>query len=133
MAFTSYITYIEYKELGGKLSKEAFPNAERKAQRYLDSFTFNRIQYLTSIPDVVKEVLVEFIDRSDSYGNQSLDGDIISSYSNGIEKLEYKRSTEAEFKKELYDLAIDWLPDYLVARSVSFNVEEYIQPEDNNP
>lgn len=133
MAFTSYITYIEYKELGGKLSEEAFPNAERKAQRYLDSFTFNRIQYLTSIPDVVKEVLVEFIDRSDSYGNQSLDGDIISSYSNGIEKLEYKRSTEAEFKKELYDLAIDWLPDYLVARSVSFNVEEYIQPEDNNP
>ena len=61
MAFKSYITYEEYTELGGKLPEDSFTYIERKAQRYLDNFTFNRIQCCTVIPDVVKECLVELI------------------------------------------------------------------------
>lgn len=132
MAFKSYISYNEYIDLGGTVSSDVFPVLERKAQRYLDFVTFNRIQYLTSIPDVVKEVLVEFIDNFDKYNKESTDGDTISRYSNGVETIDYRRSTETEVKKRLLILAEQWLPDYLICKSVNFNVEEYLQSENNN-
>lgn len=133
MAFTSYMTYTEYKELGGKVSEDAFPLLERKAQRYLDSFTFNRVQYLTIIPDEVKEVLTDFIDRLNDYDSQATDGDTIEKYSNGVETIEYRQVTELELARSLCYIAYKWLPDYLITRSVNFDVNEYLQSNSNNP
>lgn len=132
-SMVSYLDYAEYLELGGTVSADAFPNLERKAQRWLDSFTFNRIQKINPVPDVVKEVLTEYIGVLSDYGNQSSSGEIIENYSNGVETIKYRRSTDEEIKKKLNTIAADWLPDYLVCRSVKFDVEAYLQPEGNNP
>lgn len=132
MEFNSYITYDEYVEYGGKLPEDTFTQLERKAQRWLDFFTFNRIPKLTTIPDVVKECLVEFITRLNILDTQRQSGDVISSYSNGVETIQYQLKTDAEIKQELYGIAMDWLPDYLVCRSVNFDVSKYLQSDSNN-
>jgi len=132
-AYTSYLTYDDYKELGGELPLDAFNKLERKAQRWLDSFTFNRIQKLTTIPNEVRELLTEYIHKLDTISNQRENGDLVTQYSNGVEQLTYKVLTEEETKKELYDLAVDWLPNYLTYRGVNFDVEEYLQSNNNNP
>lgn len=125
--FNSYLTYQDYKELGGTLDESTFKHLERKAQRYLDTITFDRIKKLTTIPDEVREVLTEFIGRMDTYNNQRQSGDLVTQYSNGVEQFSYKTQDEDSFKGELAQLAIDWLPVYLTNRLVSFDVERYLQ------
>lgn len=131
-SYTSYLTYEDYKELGGDLPLDAFTKLERKAQRWLDTFTFNRIQKLPRIPNEVREVLTEFIGRMNTLSNQRENGDLVTQYSNGVEQLTYKVLTEDEIKGELYKLAIDWLPNYLTYRGVKFDVEKYLQSDSNN-
>lgn len=134
MRFETYLTYEEYSGLGGKLQEDVFPNAERRARRLLDNVTMNRIQYLTLIPEVVKEVMVEFIDKMSSIESQSgVSSTVAAQYSNGIESFTFRDNAEDKLKRDLYNLAIDWLPAYLTVRSVNFDVEEYLQSESNNP
>ena len=133
MAFTSYITFQEYVELGGNVPEESFIVLERKAQRLLDYITFDRVPECPSIPDQVKEVLTEFINRMFSFNNQVESGDTIESYANSVEKLTYKIKSEEEHNDELVKVAMKILPDYLTARSVKFDVKKYLQPENNNP
>ena len=124
--FISYISYENYKELGGTLSEDAFTILERKAQRTLDTITFDRIKHLTVIPDVVREVLVEFIERMaqrDASGN----GGQVSQYSNGVETITYKSQSDSSFTKDLYKIAVDWLPTFLTTKMVDFDVDEYLQ------
>ena len=132
MEFQSYITYNEYVELGGTVSEDAFPILERKAQRYLDTLTYNRIPELDTIPDVVKEVLTEFITRLNNFSNQSTEGEIIKQYSNGVESMTFSRLGESELRSNLRKLAIDWLPTYLTYKGVNFDVRRYLQSDDNN-
>ena len=133
MAFKSYITYEEYTELGGKLPEDSFTYIERKAQRYLDNFTFNRIQCYTIIPDVVKECLVELISIIQSKEDFNSEIGNISSYSNSVEDISYNNKSEKDYASEMYSVVVDILPNYLVCRGVNFNAEEYIQSENNNP
>lgn len=132
LPFESYLTYEDYKELGGTLPLDAFTKYERKAQRWLDYVTFNRIKHLTVIPNEVREVLTEFVNRLDTYENQRQNGDLVKQYSNGVEQLTYVVKTEEDSKKELYQLARDWLPDYLTYRGLNFDVGEYLQGNSNN-
>lgn len=132
MTFKPYITYDEYVELGGKLTEDVFPQFERKAQRYLDYITFNRIKLLPVVPDEVKEVLTDFIDKF--YKNEEASGSYssASSYSNGVESVTFKENANTQFSNELNKFAIQILPDYLTARSVNFDVVEYLQSKNNN-
>lgn len=135
------LDYCEYLEMGGKLSEDAFPNYERKAEKYLHYVTFNRLHELRPwiedgtyiVPMEVKEVLVEFIDKLANIDAQRMNGANISSYSNGIEKIEYTAQSDASIRKDFSKLAIEWLPDYLVNRSVKFDVKQYLQSISNNP
>ena len=135
MSFEAYITYDEYKELGGTASQDAFPIYERKAQRYLDYLTFDRIKQLTTIPDVVKEVLTDFTNGyADFYKSRNEFGgdDTISQYSNGVETFTYKDKTEDDLRKELRKIALTWLPDYLTFRGVNFDIKRYLQQNSND-
>lgn len=133
MAFESYITYQEYQALGGKLSVTDFPLYERKAQRRLDFITFNRIPLLDTIPDEVKEVLTEFTDKvfvDDKTSSSSSSS--ASSYSNGVETVQFKEDASSAFMNDLTKTAITFLPDYLTARSVNFDVRKYLQSDSND-
>jgi len=133
LEYTSYLTYDDYKELGGTLSENDFRLAERKAQRWLDYFTFDRCKELKVIPNEVREVLVEFIRRLTAYEEQKEAGETVVQYSNSVEQMTFQVKTEAETKKELSAIALEWLPDYLTNRLVKFDVRAYLQRDDNNP
>lgn len=136
---TLYLTFEEYTALSGKVTDEDFFNKVcRKAQHLLDYITFNRIPAVISFtgetPEEVKDVLTEFIDRSvstDSASEQDFDKNV-ASYSNGVETITYKLSTETEQAEELKNLAYRWLPDYLVVRGVNFDVVKYLQSKSDN-
>jgi len=133
LEYTSYLTYDDYKELGGKLSENDFRLAERKAQRWLDYFTFDRCKQLDIIPNEVREVLTEFIDRTAAYEAQKEAGETITQYSNSVEQITFSIKTEDELKADLQKIALEWLPDYLTNRLVNFDVRAYLQRNDNNP
>lgn len=130
--FEAYLEYSDYKELGGQLPLDVFTKLERKAQRNLDSFTFNRIKVMQKmkiqIPDEVKEVLAEFVNRMNDFNSQMKEGgELLTQYSNGVEQFSYRVQDEDGFKRELHNIAIDWLPSYLTNRLVRFDVERYLQ------
>lgn len=143
-----YLSFEEYTELSGLITdEEMFNKVARKSQHCLDYITFNRIPLLPEIPEVVKDTMVEFIDatyKSQYISTDSSDMPVdpnMSSYSNGVEKVTYKFSSDAEKEKELNklmtDVAYKYLPDYLLARGVNFDVSQYIQADlqskNNNP
>ena len=131
LQYDSYLTYQDYRELGGTLAEDAFSALERKAQRELDYITFNRIKHCTIVPNEVRELLVEMIKRVDAFETQKQGGDLITQYSNSVEQLTYKITTEEDLKKEFYQLALQWLPDYLTCRGVNFDVKKYLQSDNN--
>lgn len=133
LEYESYLTYEDYKELGGTLPEKEFRLTERKAQRWLDYFTFDRCKQLEVIPNEVREVLKEFIDRLTAFEAQKEAGETITQYSNSVEQLTFKVKTEEDTKKELSSIALEWLPDYLTNRMVNFDVRAYLQRNGNNP
>lgn len=132
-----YLSYEEYVDNGGTVSEDAFLFLERKASHYVDYYTFNRLKLFPpkKIPIEVKDVMLEYIERLNNYekASSSADGDVISQYSNGVEQITYRRGSASEMTKSFREIALQWLPDYLVCRSVIFDVRQYLQPEDNNP
>lgn len=137
---TLYLTFEEYTEISGKVTDEIFyTKVARKAQHLLDYITFNRIplviEYTGEVPEEVKDVVAEFVDRSVSVSDNNEEQDFgknISQYSNGVETIAYKVTSETEQAAELKNLAQRWLPDYLTARGVSFDVVKYLQSNGNN-
>lgn len=101
---TAYITFEEYKTYGGKVSEDAFPYIERKAQHLLDYWTQNRLQSAATIEEIVKETLTEMINRIADFDG----GERVSSFSNG--KVSFAFDTTKTEEQELYQLALAWLP-----------------------
>jgi hypothetical protein len=54
MAHAQYLTYDEYRDLGGKVSQTAYPVHELKARKRIDYLTDSRVQYMAVIPEAVK-------------------------------------------------------------------------------
>ena len=135
-----YLTFNEYTALSGKVQDENLYNKlAKKAQYLLDYITFKRIPIVIEktgdVPEEVKDVLAEFVDKAVTVdGTEAQDFDRnVESYSNGVETIQYKVMSETEQDAELKNLAYRWLPDYLTARGVSFDVEKYLQSANNNP
>lgn len=57
-----YLTYEEYKNLGGSIEEIDFIGYERVARRKIDYYTYNRVRKLTEIPQEVQECLVDLVD-----------------------------------------------------------------------
>lgn len=134
-----YLTFEEYTEISGKVTDEIlYTKLAKKAQYLLDYITFKRIPIVIektgSVPEEVKDVLAEFVDKAVTpEGEVAQDFDKnVESYSNGVETIHYKVMSETEQDAELKNLAYRWLPDYLTARGVSFDVEKYLQSTNNN-
>ena len=106
-----YISFEDYKMLGGNVEDEStFSILERKAEIKLNALTFNRLKDATTIPDEVKELMVEFIDLIDNYTNSSTSKDSsVVSYSNGVESFSYKETTEEEQNAKFNRLAKEYL------------------------
>ena len=56
-----YLTYADYKGLGGKIEEKEYKAYERAARRKIDHYTHNRVRELEEAPKEVKECVYDLI------------------------------------------------------------------------
>lgn len=112
--YNAYLTYEEYKELGGIVSESAFVMLERKAHRLIDAWTQERIKHMDSVPEEVKEAMTYMINRLGTAEEEG--GERLTSFSNGKVSMSFDTSKTVE--QEMCDNVMMTLPKYLIYRGV---------------
>ena len=74
----TYLTYEEYKKMGGTILEQFFNSLEYKAELIVDKYTFNRFRKIKSYPNELKICIFDLINVIDNLNN-SMTGNGISS------------------------------------------------------
>lgn len=61
MAHAHYLTYDEYKEMGGAVPQKEFIQLEFKARKRIDYLTDSRVMDMANIPEAVKMCMMSLI------------------------------------------------------------------------
>ena len=114
-----YLTYDEYKALGGNLDQTPFNLLEFEARRIIDSKTQQRLKNVKELPQEVKICVYSLIDTLNSYVNESQTSKNISSESVGSYSVSYATGTQIqEIVKskniELTDVVLTYLTGVIV-------------------
>ena len=108
-----YLTYEEYKSLGGTLGEMPFNILELKARQIINGRTQNRLKDVEKIPQEVKICVYDLIQTINKYNNsnnstssnissENIDGYSVS-YKSGTELTEeQKKQYEAEKKDKIF-------------------------------
>lgn len=107
-----YLSYEEYQELEGKLSEMPFNLLEFKAQKEVDSITFNRFKKLSSdeYPNELKLCVNELISELNSYNTSGN----IASESVGNYAVSYNKPISSEEKKVITSIITTYLSEIKV-------------------
>lgn len=102
-----YLTYEEYKQMGGTLDDAAFFNAERKARQLINAQasgqTGERIGKLTELPQAVKDCIFDLISLFSSYRSAQISSE--SQTQGGIsESVSYVTKTNEQLAAEADDI-----------------------------
>ena len=100
-----YLTYEEYKSLGGTLGEMPFNILELKARQVINERTQNRLKNIKEIPQEVKICVYDLINTINKYNlsNNSTSSNISSENTDGY-SVTYKSGTElTEEQKKQYD------------------------------
>lgn len=105
-----YLTYEEYKEIGGVLDSAAFNRNIMRVCGVIDNETHNRTEKLSSIPDSVKHCVRDLIEY---YANNVSNGKTVTSKSQsagGISESEsYATKTAEDVSNEVSSIISDYL------------------------
>ena len=113
-----YLTYDEYKGLGGTLSEMPFNLLEFEARKKIDNRTQNRIKYMNSKPEEVKlcvnamiNTLVQYVVDSSKGINKNIASESIDGYSVNFITGSQVQETIKSKKSELEDIMQIYLGD----------------------
>ena len=102
-----YLSYEEYKILGGTLGEMPFNILELKARQIINERTQNRLKNIEKIPQEVKNCVYDLINTMNKYNlsNNSTSSNISSENTDGY-SVTYKSGTEmtAEQKAQFEDI-----------------------------
>lgn len=102
-----YLTYEEYKSLGGTLGEMPFNILELKARQVINERTQNRLKDVEQIPQEVKICVYDLINTMNKYNlpNNSTSSNVSSENTDGY-SVTYKSGTEIteEQKKQYNDI-----------------------------
>ena len=104
-----YLSYEEYKSLGGTLGEMPFNILELKARQIINERTQNRLKDVEKIPQEVKICVYDLIQTINKYNNSnnSTSSNISSENTDGY-SVTYKSGTElTEEQKKQYDDAME--------------------------
>lgn len=104
-----YLTYEEYKSLGGTLDEMPFNILELKARQIINERTQNRLKDVEQIPQEVKSCVYDLIQTINKYNNSDNSTSLnISSENTDGYSVTYKSGTEltAEQKAQLEDIML---------------------------
>lgn len=100
-----YLTYEEYKSLGGTLGEMPFNILELKARQIINERTQNRLKNIEKIPQEVKICVYDLINTMNKYNlsDNSTSSNVSSENTDGY-SVTYKSGTElTEEQKKQYD------------------------------
>ena len=100
-----YLSYEEYKSLGGTLGEMPFNILELKARQAINERTQNRLKNIEEMPQEVKICVYDLINTMNKYNlsNNSTSSNISSENTDGY-SVTYKSGTElTEEQKKQYD------------------------------
>ena len=104
-----YLSYEEYKSLGGTLGEMPFNILELKARQIINERTQNRLKNVENIPQEVKICVYDLINTMNKYNlsNNSTSSNISSENTDGY-SVTYKSGTEmtAEQKAQYEDVML---------------------------
>ena len=104
-----YLTYEEYKSLGGTLGEMPFNILELKAQQIINERTQNRLKNVEKIPQEVKICVYDLINTMNKYNlsDNSTSSNVSSENTDGY-SVTYKSGTEmtTEQKAQLEDVML---------------------------
>lgn len=114
-----YLTYNEYKALGGSLDITPFNLLEFEARRIIDSRTLQRLHGINKIPQEVKMCMFSLVNTINGYANQSQTSKNISSESVGSYSVSYITGTQIQEtinskNAELTDIVVTYLTGVVV-------------------
>ena len=114
-----YLTYNEYKALGGSLDITPFNLLEFEARRVIDSRTLQRLHGIKEIPQEVKMCMFSLINTLNSYICESQTSKNISSESVGSYSVSYTTGTQIQEtinskNAELTDMVVTYLTGVIV-------------------
>ena len=114
-----YLTYDEYKALGGSLDQTPFNLLEYEARRIIDNRTLKRLQGINQIPEEVKMCMFSLINTINNYANQGQTSKNISSESVGSYSVSYTTGTQIQEtinskNAELTDIVLNYLTGVIV-------------------
>lgn len=102
-----YLSYEEYKSLGGTLGEMPFNILELKARQVIDERTQNRLKNIEKIPQEVKICVYDLINTMNKYNlsDNSTSSNVSSENTDGY-SVTYKSGTELieEQKKQYNDI-----------------------------
>ena len=113
-----YLTYDEYKALGGTLSEMPFNLLEFEARKKIDNRTQNRIKYMNSKPEEVKlcvnamiNTLVQYVVDSSKGINKNIASESIDGYSVSFITGSQDQESIKSKKSELEEIIQTYLGD----------------------
>ena len=114
-----YLTYNEYKALGGSLDITPFNLLEFEARRIIDNRTLQRLKGIEKVPQEVKMCMLSLVDTINSYANKSQTSKNISSESVGSYAVSYITGTQIQEtinskNAELTDMVVTYLTGVIV-------------------
>lgn len=128
-----YLTYEEYKSLGGTLGEMPFNILELKARQVINERTQNRLKNVEDIPVEVKVCEYHLINTANSYQSKTSDISVASENIDGY-SISYKSGTELtdEQKKQyndimetdLYGVIIDNIPILYLGANINYYKED---------
>lgn len=130
-----YLTYEEYKSLGGTLGEMPFNILELKARQTINERTQNRLKNVEKIPQEVKICVYNLIQIINKYNNSnnSISSNISSENTDGY-SVTYKSGTELtdEQKKQyndimetdLYGVIVDNTPILYLGANINYYKED---------
>lgn len=128
-----YLSYEEYKSLGGTLGEMPFNILELKARQIINERTQNRLKNVEDIPQEVKICVYHLVNTASSYQSKISDVTVASESTDGY-SISYKSGTEltAEQKKQyndivetdLYGVIVDNTPILYLGANINYYKED---------
>lgn len=128
-----YLTYEEYKSLGGTLGEMPFNILELKARQVINERTQNRLKNVEDIPVEVKVCVYHLVNIASSYQSKVSDVSVASESTDGY-SISYKSGTELtdEQKKQyndimetdLYGVIVDNTPILYLGANINYYKED---------
>ena len=113
-----YLSYTEYKELGGTMNEATFNKNEFEIENKIDYLTNGRIKNLSQVPQAVKMLCFRL--GTSFWEKVEIDApNNLTSYSNGIESFGYANTTTSSqssnisvIDKQINNLVAEYLWEY---------------------